>query len=81
MARDEVNDIYPFIRKLNHELTYDDKLHVIDEIWHVIYTDGRLNSHEDYLVHEVAALLNVQHRDMIEGKLRAKQLRKSEGEA
>ncbi|MBD3166003.1 hypothetical protein GF324_05365 [bacterium] len=77
MARGELNDIYPFIRKLNNELAYDEKLEVIDEVWRVIYTDGRLDSHEDYLVHQFSSLMSVQLRDMIEGKLRAKQEMKS----
>jgi uncharacterized tellurite resistance protein B-like protein len=39
-------------------------------VWRVIYADGKLDKHEDYLVKKIAHLLNLRHREMIDAKLR-----------
>jgi hypothetical protein len=34
------------------------------------YTDNLLDAHEDYLVHKLARLLNLDHRELIEAKMK-----------
>ena len=41
-------------------------------VWELAYTDGRLDKHEDYLVHKLAQLLRLDHRQLIEAKLKIK---------
>ena len=65
-------DLWRFTNIINQHYSRDDKLRVIETIWKVVYTDGRLNGHEDHLVHTLAALLNLSHPDLIEAKLRVK---------
>ena len=39
-------------------------------VWEIIYTDGILDKHEDYLVHKLANLLRLSHEQLIEAKLK-----------
>jgi len=43
-------------------------------VWDVVYADGKLDKHEDYLVHKLAALLRLTHKQLIEAKLKVKKL-------
>jgi len=47
-------------------------MHIIEEVWRVIYADGTLEAHEDYLVHKLAKLLNLNHPQLIKMKMKAK---------
>src|SRR5690606_16761152 len=42
---------------------------ILREVWRVIYADGTLDGHEDYLVHKLAKLLNLNHPMLIEAKM------------
>ena len=39
-------------------------------IWRVAYADGTIEKHEDYLVHKLARLLRLTHKQLIETKLK-----------
>ena len=65
-------DLWRFTKIINQNYSRDDKLRVIETIWKVVYTDGRLHGHEDHLAHNLATLLNLSHPDLIEAKLRVK---------
>jgi uncharacterized tellurite resistance protein B-like protein len=43
-------------------------------IWRIAFADGNLDKHEDYLVHKLAKLLRLTHKQLIEAKLRAKEI-------
>ena len=49
-----------------------EKRQIIEEVWRVIYADGALDAHEDYLVHKLAKLLNLNHPQLIEAKMTVK---------
>ena len=49
---------------------FSGSLLAIEMIWQVAYADGRLDSHEDYLVHKLATLLRLDHKQLIEAKLK-----------
>jgi len=63
-------DLWHFTNEINKACTRDEKLHIIEEVWRVIYADGALTKHEDYLVHKLAKLLNLAHPELIDAKLR-----------
>jgi len=63
-------DLWHFTHEINDSCTRAEKLRIIEEVWRVIYADGTLTSHEDYVVHKLAKLLNLAHPDLIEAKLR-----------
>lgn len=71
-ARNKAVDIYGFTRILNDECSYDEKLRLIEQVWRIVYADGKLDMHEDHLVHKIARLLHINHQDMIDAKLTAR---------
>ena len=71
-TRDESYDLWHFTRPINEACTVADKIRILEELWGVVYADGTLDAHEDYLVHKLAKLLNLNHPQLIQAKLDAK---------
>jgi len=67
-------DLWQFTNLINQNYSMEEKLRVIETIWKIAYTDGKLDKHEDYLVHKLAKLLRLTHKQLIEAKLKAKKL-------
>jgi uncharacterized tellurite resistance protein B-like protein len=65
-AEHEAVDLYRFTSTINHKLDEDGRRHIVEMLWEVIYSDGRLNEFEDNLVWRVADLLHVSSRDRVE---------------
>jgi len=65
-------DLWRFTNLINKNYSIKEKLGVIETIWRIAYTDGRLDKHEDYLMHKLANLLCIEHRQLIDAKLKAK---------
>jgi uncharacterized tellurite resistance protein B-like protein len=63
-------DLWQFTKHINKNYTPDEKLGIIDTIWQVAYADGRLDKHEDYLIHKLSAILNISHKHLIDAKLK-----------
>lgn len=65
-------DLYGFTHLIAE--SYDDagKRTLLEMLWRVIYSDGRLEAHEDALMHKLAHLLGLAHADLIALKLRVK---------
>ena len=66
------NDLWRFASLINKNYSIEEKERVIEMIWRIAYADGHLDKHEDYLVHKLANLLRLSHRQLIEAKLKAK---------
>ena len=45
---------------------------MLEAVWRVVYADGRIDKHEDYLVHQLANLLRLRHKELIDAKIRTK---------
>ncbi len=67
--RDETFDLWQFTNQININCTLDEKLEIVEEIWRVVYADGRLDGHEDYLMHKFRKLLNLTHKQLIDAKV------------
>jgi uncharacterized tellurite resistance protein B-like protein len=67
---DESIDLWQFTNLINQNYSLEQKLKVIETVWKVAYSDGRLDQHEDYLVHKVAKLLRLSHKQLIDTKLK-----------
>ena len=66
------NDLWKFASLINKNYSIGEKESIIEMIWRVAYADGHLDKHEDYLVHKLAKLLRLSHKQLIEAKLKAK---------
>jgi uncharacterized tellurite resistance protein B-like protein len=67
---DESTSLWRFTNVLNQNVSKDYRLQVVEMIWRLIYADGRLSHHENYLVHKFQKMLRLTHRELIDAKLR-----------
>ena len=63
-------DIWHFTSAINENYSDEEKYVIIEKVWQVIYADGRLDKHEDYIVHKLSNLLHIPHNRMIQAKLK-----------
>ncbi len=67
---EESIDLWQFASLIRKNYSLEEKIKVIETIWRVIYADGKLDPHEDYLVHKLSKLLGLTHKQLIDAKLR-----------
>jgi len=67
--RSDSFDLWQFTNQININCAIDEKLEIVEEIWRVVYADGRLDGHEDYLMHKFRKLLNLTHKQLIDAKV------------
>ena len=63
-------DLWKFAKLINQNYSTAEKIQIIEMVWKVIYTDGKLDRHEDYLVHKLANLLRLTHKELIDAKMK-----------
>ena len=68
--RAESLDLFQFAREINAHFSREEKLDVMEGIWRVIYADGSLDRYEDALARQLATLLRLDHKDVIDRKLK-----------
>lgn len=63
-------DLWQFTNLINQNYSIEEKIGIIEMVWRLAYTDGKLEKHEDYLVRKLAKLLRLTHKQLIEAKLK-----------
>jgi uncharacterized tellurite resistance protein B-like protein len=66
-------DLWQFTNLINQNYSRQEKVKVIEMVWQVLYADGSVDKHEDYLVRKLAKLLRLTHKELIDAKRRAAQ--------
>jgi uncharacterized tellurite resistance protein B-like protein len=69
-ALEDSVDYWQFARLINENYTMDEKVAIIEMLWRIVYLDGNLDKHEDYLMHKLARLLRLHHQQLIDAKLK-----------
>jgi len=72
LERKESLDLWQFTNLINQSYSREEKVKVAETLWRVIYTDGKVDQHEEYLMRKLTFLLNLEHEDMIEAKFTAR---------
>jgi len=72
--------IYPLLRSINEQVSAQDKVSIIEELWSVAFADGRIDAHEERQIRRIADLLYVPHRAFIRAKHLAEERRAVPGE-
>jgi len=72
-------DLWRFTNLINQNYPVEEKMEIIEMIWKIAYADGVLDKHEDYLVHKLAKLLRLDHKQLIQAKLKIIQGEKNSG--
>jgi uncharacterized tellurite resistance protein B-like protein len=63
-------DLWQFTNLINENYTDAEKLRVVELLWRVVYADGKLDKHEDYLIHKLGTLLRLTPKQLIAAKLK-----------
>lgn len=69
-AREASSDLWRFTNQINQSFSVAEKINVVEEAWRIFYSDGHLGGEEDHLAHRLATLLNLNHPQLIEAKLK-----------
>lgn len=65
-------DLWTFTNLINQNFSEDEKIKVVEMLWKVLYADGILDKHEDYLVRKLNRLLRLNLRKLVQAKQGAK---------
>lgn len=65
-------DLWQFTHLINQHYSNEEKIAIIEMIWRIAYTDGKLDQYEDRLVHKLAAMLRLEHRQLIDAKMKVR---------
>lgn len=68
--RAETHDLFQFAREINAHFTNEEKLNIMEGIWRIIYADGTLDKFEDALARQLATLLRLEHKAVIDRKVK-----------
>ena len=63
-------DLYSFTSVLKRDMSDDERLLMVEDLWEMVFADGKLHEFEDNVVWRVAELLGVQSRSRMELKQR-----------
>jgi uncharacterized tellurite resistance protein B-like protein len=69
--RNDATDYFQFTSLINGQYTPEQKLELVEQLWHVALADNELHRHEEHLVRKIAQLLHVPHNAFIAAKHRA----------
>jgi len=73
VAIDKSVDLWHFTNEINQNFMIEEKQHIVQLLWTIVYADGHLDAHEEYLTRKLTKLLRLDHSDFIAAKIKAKQ--------
>lgn len=65
--------LYEFTTIINDRYSNEEKFGLIKNLWRLIYVDKTLNMYEDHLVKKIGAMMNLDHKRIIDAKLIVKE--------
>ncbi len=65
-------DIWQFTNLLKENLSREERQQMLENLWRIIFADGRVDKYEDALIRKITGLLGLEHADMIQAKLKVK---------
>lgn len=69
-ASEASNDLWRFTHAINEHYSQAQKIALMEEVWRLVLSDGKLHGLEDHLAHKLRNLLNLNHPQMIEAKMK-----------
>jgi uncharacterized tellurite resistance protein B-like protein len=70
---EESLDLWQFTNLINQNFGNEQKVKILEILWHVIFVDGKVDKYEEHLIRKVSFLLDLHHSDLIDAKLRVKE--------
>ena len=71
--RSQAVDLFEFTNHINNEFSKEEKKAVLEAVWRIIHIDGLLEKHEDHFARKLTHLLRLNHKDMIDAKIKARE--------
>ena len=68
-ATNAASSLFEFTHIINKHCGYPQKLSLVNNLWKVAYTDGKLDKYEEHIIRKIADLIHVSHRDFILEKI------------
>ena len=72
--RREATDLFQFTSVINQNYDEGQRMVLAELLWRVVYADGQLSKHEDYLARKLASLLELRPGYLAEARKRARPL-------
>ena len=69
---EESLDLWQFARLINENYSVDEKIEIIETLWHMVFVDGKMDQHEHYLMNKLKNLLHLSQSQLIDAKLKVK---------
>jgi len=63
-------DLWQFARLINANYSDEEKMEIIENLWRIVYVDGRMDCYEHYLMNKLQNLLRLSHSQLIAAKLK-----------
>lgn len=73
----EAVDLYRFTSVLKRQMPVEDRVALVEQLWEIVYADGKSHEFEDNLVWRVAELLGVDRQARLASKLAVAESRAS----
>ncbi len=70
--RESKTDIWGFANLIKEGFDRPARINILENLWLLIYADGRVDKYEDALIRKITSLLGLDHSDMIQAKLKMK---------
>ena len=67
---EESLDLWQFSKRINQNYTNEEKIEILELLWQIVYIDGKLDQHENYLMHKLEQLLRLSHKQLMDAKLK-----------
>ena len=68
----EATGLHGFTTLINQNWSETERVNLMEQMWRVVYADGRLDDHELHLMRKIQRLLHIPQVDYVAGKLRNK---------
>ncbi len=69
---EEAVSLYQFTSKINRYFSPKERVSLIENMWYLACSDGKLDKHEEHAIRKVSELIYVAHADFIHARKRAR---------
>lgn len=66
-------DLHQFVKEVNAKTSYEERMEIIELLWHVAFADGHLDDYEDHIIRKISSLMYVAHVDFVAAKIRVQE--------
>jgi len=70
--RNDRQDIWIFTNQIKQHFSRDRKIKIIELLWQLVFSDGKMDKYEEALMRKISNLLGLTHGEMIQAKNKVK---------